>query len=262
MIHLFERSQNILQTNKTLFSSELYIHTRHAHNCLTLTSMMITIGQRLLWSLQVILLLRVVVSHGSRFKGQTGCFVFRSNAFVVFCDLLEEGQMTVRGSGNSLRLAGLRDDRDLRWVKFDVSFGYNGEKQKTPAKTHHLWRLTITLGNSIVQVDVVLRGLSYGLGVLRLVAQSGIEARLVSHILHGSDLLPGIDVGECSTDHTISIRDFTVCSVDVTVESSSGVRELVRVMGRRRRCRLRHLISVLVQVQVGDIGKGNANGDR
>lgn len=129
-------------------------------------------------------------------------------------------------------------------------------------KTHHLRWLTIALGDSVVQVDVILRGLSHGLGVLRLVAQTWVEASFVRHIFNCSNLLPGIDVGKGSSDHSVPIRDFTVRSVDVSIESSCSVGKLIGMMRRRRRCRgQRHLVAVLVQIQVGDIGKGHANCD-
>lgn len=63
-------------------------------------------------------------------------------------------------------------------------------------------------------------------------AQGRVEASLVGNILNRANLLSGIDVAESSSHNSIAFGDLTVRAIDVSWESSSGVRELVRMVRR------------------------------
>lgn len=173
--------------------------------------------------LRRIVLVGVVVANRSGFKGQTGGLVFSPNPCVIRSDLLIQGQVTVRGMGNSRRLTWGCRRRDLR----------RG--------------MAVPLGDPVVQVKMILGRLSHRLrllGGLGLVAQCRIEASLVGHILHRANLLPRIDVREGAADNSRAIRHFAVRPIDVAIETSGGVGELIWMRGwwrSRGRQQMRHI---------------------
>lgn len=116
--------------------------------------------------------------------------------------------------------------------------------------------MTVPLSDAVEQVKVILGGLSHGLGLLRCVAsvaQGWVEARLVRDIFDGANFLTGIHVGEGTSHHTAAIGHFAVRPVDVPVEATRSVGELVRMRWWRRRRRY-----LFVVREVGDIAKGHA----
>lgn len=161
--------------------------------------------------LVIIILGCVIIANRRRLKCQTRRLVFRPNPPVFLGDPLELRQVVGGGLCHSLRLTWLTDDG-------------------------HLSRgVTVPLGQSLIQIQVILGGLSHGLCVLRFVtAQRRIEARLVGHILDSANLLAGIDVGEGAPNNAGTVGDFTVRAINVALESSCRVGKLVRVRRWRR----------------------------
>lgn len=76
--------------------------------------------------------------------------------------------------------------------------------------------MAISLGDSVVQVDVALGGLANSLGLLGAVAERWMESVLVGHVLYGADLLTRIHIGEGTSNNSTSVRDFAVGAINVS----------------------------------------------
>lgn len=130
-------------------------------------------------------------------------------------DLLEQGQVFMCSPGHSLRLT---------WCCYHGSITS---------------RLAVPLSDVVVQIQVVLSRLSDGLCLLQrlqFVAKLRVESGLIGHVLHSADLLAGINIGECAAHNTRTIGDLRVGPVNVAIEATGRVRELVRMRWWRRCC--------------------------